>query len=347
MKKIVSLLCFSLIILASFTGSAKNKLISKSFKGFTKMILENKYGDIHIKNTKDEEIKLEVEIIANSTNAEKDKEMVEGIDYEFIETDKILTINTKFADHFSIKKLGASVFNKGELKINCKLFIPENVEVQVKQKEGNIFIEERNSPVDLEIVNGKLVGSNLNAPSKIKATNVDVNFEKISSCDFIFFNSKVKIKNSGKLKGRSRDGELDFDVVDALTIKTTRDKIRIKEVESLFTDANFTKCDVAYLGDKLDAQLSFGDVNVHNVSQMFNSVKVKSKRGHVGLSFDKKAFLKYDIKYKSVKLDRSARFRFVGKPTGEKKTYTASGQIGKQGFATVNIDVANCKLRLD
>ncbi|MDE5418093.1 hypothetical protein L3049_08735 [Labilibaculum sp. DW002] len=344
-------LIFVLMSIFLFVGSAnaitKHKKIEKTFKAGENLRIESKYSKIQIKHWDKNEIRFEVLISVEGSNEEKTKKMANNITIDFTEGEKQLLAKTVLGDFFSLKKLTNSLFNKGKIKIKYTVQVPSNVNLDIVQKNGDVFMDNHDANVNLDLTSGNFTAQNLMGENSFTITGCTFKAQKLNDSKLIVANSKVTIENAEKISGESRDSEFKIQVIDNLNIKSARDKFDIKEIEYLYGSSNFSKIEISQMGGEIDYDQKFGHINVFNINNMFSFIKIDSKHGDVGLSFMEGCQIEYEINHKSVKFDNAADFKLSNEPTADKNTFIAKGRVGdKKAFSKLNIRANNCKMRL-
>ncbi|WP_372751128.1 hypothetical protein [Labilibaculum sp.] len=342
---------FSLLGICLFVGSAdaitKHKQIDKTFEVSENLKIDSKYSKIQIKNWDKQEIQFKISISAEGSDDEKTQKIVDNISIDFTQGENQLMAQTVLGDFFSIKKLSNSLFNKGDIKIQITVMIPSTVNLDLVQKDGDIFMDDHNGKVNLDLNNGKFTAQNLTGENSFTIAGSTFNVEGANNAKLNISNSTINIENANKLTGESRDSEFSIGVADYISINSARDKFDVRELEYLYGSSNFSKFEISQMGGEIDFDLKFGNINVFNINNMFSFIKIDSKYGNVGLSFMEGSQIAYEINHKSVKFDNSADFILNNVATADKKTFVAKGRVGeKEAFSKLTIRANNCKIRL-
>jgi len=347
MKRLLLVILSICFIVGSANAITKHKKIEKTFKAGENLKIESKFSKIQIKHWDKAEIKFEVLISVEGSNDVKTKKMTDNINIDFTEGEAQLSAKTVLGDFFSLKKLTNSLFNKGKIKIKYTVQLPSNVNLDIIQKNGDVFMDSHDGNLTLDLTSGNFTAQNLNGENNFTITGCTFNAKKLSDSKLKAANSKVTIENAEKLTGESRDSEFTIDVADNISMTSTRDKFDIKELEYLYGSSNFSKIEINQMGGEIDYDQKFGHINIFNINNMFSFVKIDSKYGDIGLSFKDGCQIDYEIIHKSVKFDNSEDFKLSSKATADKKTFVANGRVGdKKAFSKLNIRANNCKIRL-
>lgn len=347
MRQFIFVLLSIFLSVGSANAISKQKKIEKTFKAGENLKIDSKYSTIQIKNWDKNEIKFEVLISVEGTNEEKTEQMLTNINIDFTEGEKQLQAKTVFGDFFSFKKLSNSLFNKGQIKIKYNVLVPANVNLDLVQKDSDVFMDNHNGNVILDLTNGNFTAQNLQGKNTFSLTGCTFKAEELAETKITIANSKITIENADKLSGDSHDSEFRIQAIDNLNIKSARDKFDIKEIEYLYGTSSFSKFEISQLGGEIDYDLKFGQINVFNINNMFSFIKIDSKHANVGLSFMEGCQIDYEINHKSVKFDNGADFTLSSKASANRNTFVAKGRIGdKKAFSKLNIRANNCKIRL-
>jgi hypothetical protein len=344
-------LLFALLGICFFVGSAnaitKNKKIEKTFEAGKNLKIDSKFSKIQIKHWDKAEIKFEILISVEGSNEESAEKMIDNINIDFTEGEAQLSAKTVLGDFFSLKKLTNSLFNKGELNIQYTVQLPSNLNIEIVQKDGDVFMDSHDGNLILDLESGNFNAQSLNGENSFTISGCTFKALEVNNSKLNVANSKVTIENANKLTGESRDSEFTIGVADNISMTSARDKFDIKELEYLYGSSNFSKIEISQMGGEIDYDQKFGHINIFNINNMFSFIKIDSKYGDVGLSFMEGAQIDYEINHKSVKFDNSNDFTLSNVATADKNTFVSKGRVGdKKAFSKLNIRANNCKIRL-
>lgn len=345
-RLLLALLCVFMI--NESAEATKHKKIDKTFKVVENLKIDAHHGKIQIKNWDKDQIHIEVMISVDGTDEDKNQTMVDNISIDFTEGGQQLVAQTILGDFFSFKKLSNSLFNKGKIKISYSIQMPASVNLEIIQKNGDVFMDDLNAKFSLDQTGGTFTANALKGNNKLKVSNVNLKINQLGETEIDVAGSEIKIENADKVSGESRDSEYNIQVINNLNVKSARDKFDIKEIETLYGTSNFSKFEIAQLGNEIDYELKFGHINIFNINNMHSFIKLDSKYGDIGLSFMQGCNLDYEINHKSVKFDNSNTFTLTNEETADKNTYVAKGKVGsKNSISKLNIRANNCKIRLE
>lgn len=344
---LLTIICLGLSIFAK--AETKKKQVTKSFRASSNLKVDTRYSRVEFKAWDQNSIKFEVEISAESNSFEKAQTMLDNISIDLTEGDDLLIAKTVFGDFFTFKKLSNSIFNKGKVKINYTVYLPAKTQLDLVQKNSRIFIANHSGSIRLDLSKCEFTAENLSGKNDFELrSNSFLKIGKINEVNLDAGGSEINIEEAKMITGDSRDSNYKLGVIDNLNIKSSRDKFDIKEIESLYGSSNMTKFDISHLGGEVDYDINFGHLFIFNVDYMFEFIKLDSKFGNLGLSFNSKSNFNYEINHRAVKFDKTSAFDLESNKTMDGKKAISKGKFGsKKAISEVKIRANNCKLKLE
>ncbi len=347
--KITFLSLFSLCISLVVNAETKTKTVSKTYSACSNIKVDTRYSRVEFKAWDKDKIKFDIEISAESNKAEKAKTMLDNITIDMTEGEDLIIAKTVFGDFFSLKKLSNSIFNKGKIKVNYTIYLPSKTQLDLVQKDSRTFIANHSGKIKLDLNYSEFTAENLSGKNDFEIrSNSFLKIGKINEVDLNISGSEINIEEANKITGDSRDSKYKIGIIDNMNIKSSRDKFDIKEIESLYGSSSLSKFDISHLGGEIDYDINFGHLFIFNVDYMFEFVKLDSKFGNLGLSFNSKSNFNYEINHRAVKFDKTSAFDLESNKTIDGKKAISKGKFGsKKAISEVKIRANNCKLKLE
>jgi hypothetical protein len=326
----------------------KIKNITKTYSASSNLKLDTQYSRVEFKTWEQDDIKFEIEISAESSKADKAQRMLDNITIDMTEGDDLIIAKTVFDNFFGLKKLSNSIFNKGEIKISYTIYLPATTQLDLVLKDCRTFIANHSGNIKLVVASGEFTAENLSGENNFDISGSYIKIAEINTVDIDIRNSEINIEEASKISGDSRDSQFKLGSVDNLNIKSDRDKFDIKEIESLYGSSTLSNFDISYLGGEVDYDINLGHLYIFNVDYMFAFIKLDSKFGNLGLSFNSKSNFDYEINHRAVKFDKTSDFDLDSNKTMDGKKAISKGKFGsKKVISEVNIRANNCKLKLE
>ena len=326
----------------------KKKQVSKSYTTSSNLKLDTRYSRVEFKTWEKDEIKLDVEISAESSKADKAQTIIDNITIDMTEGEDLLIAQTVFGDFFKFRKLSNSLFNKGKVKIDYTIYLPATTQLDLILKDCRTFIAHHSGNIKLDITSGEFTAEKLSGENNFDIGGSYIKIAEINTVDIDIRNSEINIEEASEISGDSRDSQFKLGSINNLNIKSDRDKFDIKEIESLYGSSSLSKFDINYLGSEIDYNISFGHLFLFNIDYLFSFVKVGSKFGNLGFSFNSKANFDYEINHRAVKFDKTSAFDLKSDKSMDGKKTISKGKFGtKKASSKVKIRANNCKLKLE
>lgn len=357
MKKLF-LTSILLLAVTMISTAAVNKNVTKSFKNINKLQVKNRYGKVHVKTWKKNEVKVDIEITAAGKDDDKNKLTTDNITIDFTEIGQQLNVSTIIPDFLSLKKLTNSVFKNGKLRIDYTVSIPDNIALDIELNNGDIILPSFFGALNIKQTNGNLTTGILKGESTMDITRVQLLSDRIDHLNLISANSQISIEDSEKITCKSHSSDIALQNIKEITVQSSRDNINIKNLDNFYGVGKSSKVDIANLNKEINYDIRSGYISVFHINKLFSQIKLDSKSGDIVLSFTEGSQIDYNIIHKSVKFNNSSLFTLVNKPIDVKRTlrirkvtrkctYEASGQIGtKAASSKLNIRANNCEIRL-
>ncbi|RKD32562.1 DUF4097 family beta strand repeat protein [Thermohalobacter berrensis] len=300
-----------------------------------KLSIDNTLGNIDIKKSKIENIKINTTVEMDHNDEEYAQKVANEI-IEILELKNEIKIITKTRNYLDKRDKVANI------RVNLSILVPKDLEIDVKNRHGNVIVEGIKGPVNVVNEHGeiktKLIENNVN----IINAHGDIKIENI--------NGNVKVENehgnievdkvSQDLIVKNQFGSIEINQVEGnANITNSHDKINVKNVKGKTEiDSKFSEVEVSNVGGDLDIKgehrdiiiskamenvmvfNKFGDIEVEGVNK---NIKIKNNNGEITLSNNENIEGKVDIEneFGNIKLELSKN------QGGYFKIFTDSGKV--------------------
>lgn len=349
-KLLVVTLLGTLLMAGSTMAATKEKEIKNKFDINKNLHLKisNRYGKVQIKTWDKDQAQFRINISVESKTGEKAKKMLENINVDFTKGSTYINAETILGDFFTMRKLGNALFSGGKVNIDYMVIVPSYLKMQIIHKDGDLFMDSHSGELNIELSNGELTAHTFSGDSKIKLRSVKAKIDSLGVSNMDLGKTDLTIIEANKIVAESHDSHLNINSVETLSLRSSRDKVAIDQVEFLYGSSSMSKFEVNMLGDELKYDLKLGHMNIFSIHKLFNFIKVDSKFADLGLNFTQDSYLDFNIRHKSVKLSYPPKYDLSQKKTSERNTYITSGKYGKgKSVSEVNIRANNCKIKIN
>lgn len=320
-------------------------------EGTTSII--NKYGKIEVKTWNNNRVRIEVKIVVNTANEEIARSVFERISVAFADSPtRVEAITNIEPEKKSWWNWGSS---KADYGINYEVFMPPGNRLEMDAKYCDVSVAELrgdasliikygsfevaglggNAVIDLAYGKGKLLNAN-----DVSAT-VNYSNLRIGNCRDIALSSKysvLELDNAGEIRCESKSDTYRIGAAKVIRNLGRYDNLHVKSVGELYVNSKNTDCRFDKVGKVLDANISYGNIFVGELSKSFSSVNLLGDYTDISLGLPKGT---------PYQLDASANYAGIGYPRMMTVTYekeeTTSHEV--KGFVGTDGNLIKARLR--
>lgn len=240
-----------------------------------KLTINNPAGDIEIARSTDGSIRIQPVITAYHRNEKQAETIAQSVHVTSrIETGNIAAIGI---DHE--KK---DFFRR--IRVRFKCVIPEDLELEIKNRFGNTDINDAGRNIDIDQRYGNLFLKNIDSPVSAKSHDGRVRLYDITGHVQLHSNqSRVKIRNVSSIEAKCRHANLFINDVKEETVFTNAGYCRI-EIESagrVNIDARHTRVKLTGIKNGVEIKNSHASVYLENIN---GNVNIDAKDCRLGLN---------------------------------------------------------------
>jgi len=312
MKKIVSHTFCSLCLIGlaifltttSVSGQVtESRQLAKGFKINKNTIVDigNKYGDISIETWQKDSVRVEIFVQVSEKSRDKLRKKMDEISFELTQSGHYIVINTLLGDSKNVLFSELNKFkenigiSESQVEINMKLMVPDNLELRISNKFGNVYIEDYSGDITLEMANGKLKANNLTGYVNLKINFGDAIINTIDSGTLEVYYGKFNLSSARKIKITSKTSDITITEVEELMVNSSRDTYRIRMISDFETESSWTDFSITEFKHKSDVRMNYGDLSIENVKSGFENIFIDARSSKISLCFDKKTDINFDI----------------------------------------------------
>jgi len=313
MKKIVFTLILCAAAAAIFAKSEYKREITKTFStgANPSLAIESKYGFIKVIEGTDNQIMFRIEIIGKGSSDKLAKEYAESVTVDFSQQgDNVKAVTT-------FKNLsGANI----ERTVNYTVVAPKRVKLALEHKYGNITLGDLTEPLNVDLKYGEIT------VDKTDRANIDIAY------------GKVNIASGRQLAIDSKYSELTLGETGALNIDSKYDKINIRSANEIALETGYTDVNIGKLGKNLAVEVSYGKLDVSEISTAFEKIDVRAKYTDVRLALNSSHSFRANLAVKYGNINTDLKFNNVS--VGDKKDKGINGTAGSNPNPTAIVDVS-------
>ncbi|MFY0599206.1 MAG: hypothetical protein JXR03_06010 [Cyclobacteriaceae bacterium] len=349
-KYVFSLLVLCFCLIASAQSTRMEKKYDKSFPANEggRLDINNKYGEVIIRVWDRDSVRVMVNIeAAGKTSATVQKNM-ERIDITFRAVGDLITASTvvrKGSGFFKelmseVDDYSKSIFGSNGLKVNYEVWIPEDFNLNVENKFGNIYMADLSGKVSLYLAHGDLKANRLDGEVSIRQSFGKNNIDFIKDGTLTYRGVESRIGEAKVLKVESSSSELEIDDVTYVQLNSRNDKIYITEADEIVGDGTFSDLTADVVHNNVSLNFNYGDIYFRRIQQDFKSISLVSKSADINLILDQASYVLTNITADERKMIVPNSMLLLKKEMDEQsQQITLSGFVGntQSSYGELNI----------
>jgi hypothetical protein len=298
--------------------------------------LANKYGDMHIENWTENAVLVKVKITVETSNKSKADNTFNKINIAFKEDGNMVSAITDIIESI----------NNTNFKIDYDVKMPKNVNVDLSNKYGNLFVDQIDGQANIAVKYGNFTINKLGRENEKPTNFISVGYSS-GFCN---------INECGWLKLESSYSKVNIETGTALIIGSKYSSLKIKKCKSIVTESKYDHpfkigivknfvCTGAYsnfeitkLYNMLETDLKYSDMSIDEVDKDFESIKVVLRYGKVNMQIPQEPGYELNAAtaYGSVNYPDNKKINKIIDHTESKIWGIVGGQTKPKGTVTVD-----------
>jgi hypothetical protein len=280
------LLAFTVLFIGTSTytvnafGNKLNKIYQKEFsvdKG-TVLVIENKFGQVSIENWDKNSISIEVEVTVEHSSRDRAERMLSAISVTLEQVGNevrgITQIDERIMKSISSINLGSST---KEMRIDYKIRMPKNVDANLTNKYGDIFIQELTGLTKIDLKYGNLKANRIiySSNNPLSILTLGYGNASIDEVDWMRFDIKygnLDVEKAVAMVILSKYSKLSVSQASSMVVESKYDTYNIGNISNLVAESGYTTYRIKRLGKLLDVQTRYGDVRIDELLPRFESI---------------------------------------------------------------------------
>lgn len=288
-----------LFLLVSSIAYSQGEFIKKEEKAYninknSQFSINNKYGDIDIREWAENSLSIKAEIIIRGVSKQKADEMFSNIDIEISQGGDLISVATKYQDKFF--DLAGKNFVNDDKKFEVKylIMLPSWLKVEAENSYGDMFISKLTSPSIIRIKYGTLKINQLIAENKENMAEVDLAYSKgsIEDCRWLRIvasYSKLGIEESKALVAVTKYSKIFIDNGSSLVCEAKYDSYEIGTISNFVAESKYSNIKIEKLNNKLVLDTKYTDTKVGLIPAGFDLVEIDNSYGSIRIGIDPSA----------------------------------------------------------
>jgi hypothetical protein len=357
MKKVTLYKYISLLALLSghFVAMSQDYRVSKeearSFKieDGAELMISNKYGRIQLIPWSEDSIKIAVKIEVRAKKEAKANEFLNSIAIDFVSYPSYVESKTSFTNQDSfwggVKDKTNSMFSgDSKTQIDYTVYVPNNVNLNLENKYGDIYMEDHSGPVTISLSNGSLKGQNLSGSLSIKLEFGYANIKKVANAIIkMDHKSELILDEANYIKLDSRSSRVSINKVNSIVMNSYRDKYRIEQVGDIKADNSYTYLQLSQLDDVITVYAKYGNIDIGRIGDNVKQINLTVENTDIEIIKPTHRSITVDAIY-SEKAGLYFPVEMINKKTNmedeEKKLVKTTGMIGTSLVSPIKLNIS-------
>lgn len=317
--------------------------------------LDNKYGNIIINGWQENTIQIVVEIEVSKKKKEDALDLLARINPKINSTNDFINItslieeksNSMFSRLF--EKANPFDFDKANIQINYDIYLPQNAEINITNKFGDIIMSGWNGKLKMNQQHGDIWIN-----KSLENANIEMKFGKLKTKSITygniqFKNGEIDIEESKELKINSSGTTISIENVASLEIHSSKDKINIQQLGNIKGELMFSNMNLNSVSDDINLTMEVADFWVSKLKKSNTNVIITQESSELninisGTSIDFNASLEQGVlripksftNIKTDMIDKRKRIRDVSASYGKNSSKGKFQIIGKKGIIVLS-----------
>lgn len=278
-----------IVIVATFTMStlSGNLMAAKLTKSYSKefavdskthMYISNRYGHVQIENWEKDAIAIDVEVLVEHRRHDKAEQMLQAIGITLVQKGNEVRGITEI-DERLMKSVNSFSFGSSskEMQINYRIRMPKSVNSVLKNKYGDMFIDELTGHTDIDLKYGNLkanriVYGNQNALNNLKLGYGNASIDEVSWMNFDIKYANLSVEQGQALAVVSKYSKLNFNSLNSLVLESKYDNVRVGTIANIVAQSGYTHYRIRRLTKSLSIESRYGDVKLDDVASSIQTI---------------------------------------------------------------------------
>ena len=298
---ILTLLLFSVALVFGQVRQERDYEKSFSIEENSKVEIVSKYGEVIIQTWEYDSVRFEVLVKAEGRNSSVVRKSMDRVSIRFRKVGSIVSAVTQVENGSGffgnlMSEVEGVVGKNNKLKVDYQVWIPENVDLSVENKFGDVYLSDLQGKVDLEVSHGDIKANHIEQTMNLKHSFGKASFGNVKDAMLTLRASEFMVDEAGKLNFESGSSEIIIEKIDRIQFNSRNDKIRLSEVLEITGEGSFTDLTAEYIGGSARLDFSYGDIYLSRINRDFNSIDITGKSTDINLILDQASFIKTNIK---------------------------------------------------
>nr|WP_299382808.1 hypothetical protein [Allomuricauda sp.] len=332
-------------VVAAQSERTKQWKRSYDLPGNATVQIENKYGNVVVNGWAKNKLQVNINIKVVHRKDENAKKLLDRIQPEVTQAGDYIRITSEIVDRSSslfsryFNKANPFDFDKSNVQIDFEIYMPENAELNVTNKFGDLVVGAWHGDLEANVQHGDVWVNDEMSTAKVDMRFGKLNLGSIGYGNIKMSNGSIDVEDAQKLKIISSGSTIKLDDITNLELYSSKDEVGLENIGSLRGDFKFSNVDIGSVDTEMFLTLRIAEVEIRKFLNPAPEIDIVQESSEInmdvsGLSFDFKATLEQGL----LRVPRTfAKVNSNVKNAGRKiRDITATYGDGEKGDFTIN-----------
>jgi hypothetical protein len=271
----------------------KSKTLTRAFyaSNETSVQIMNKYGNIHLLPWDKDSVRVEVNIKVEANKQSKVEKTFDNIEIEFSESPYYLIVQTVLGNQKNSFWADVTDFTNSMLKggsiaqIDYSIYIPENVELTVENKFGNIYMTDHKGKTMINLSNGDFRGGRINTLELDHGFGTVV-IDSVNTATLTLSYTELKLNYGKDLRVTSKSSKPNIKHFASIRINSRRDTYFFEKAGTVNGETSFSYLTIQTLEGDLILNTNYGNLNVDGFGRAFSMMNLAARYTDISMICD-------------------------------------------------------------
>lgn len=301
-------LCFSLLAvgLASTAQVKMEKDYDESFpvEEGNKVEISNKYGEVIIQTWDETQVRIVAKIIAQGRNQDVVNKNMNRVNLDMRKLGQLITVDTEiekrggtFTEVFKdVEEYSRSLFGNKKLSVDLQVWLPENIDLSINNKYGDIYIAKHSAELDITLAHGDLRVDRIEGKLDFEHSFGKANFNYINRGRMVLRGSETTVEEGNSFSFQSSSSEINLFNTHYVKLNSRNDKVTVSQINELYGSGKFTEIDADRIMRNVDLNLEFGEISLKQIEQKFKNISITSKATDIMITLNQASYIDASIR---------------------------------------------------
>jgi len=357
MKCIKSSTCSFLVLLLLFAGvstgwsQVREKRVDKTFNvnSNTRLSIDNKFGKVHINTWDQKNIKAEVVVEADGSESDA-RAVLDRISIDVSESSSEIRLETEISE-------SNNKWRNQRFRINYTLSVPRNNPINIEHRHGDVYIDNFDGQLWLDLAHGQIVAEELNGRCEIELQHGNggriaaigsgeleiqhynrLRLGRLGDLEIEIAHTNIEVEHTGDLRMELRHSNLEMGDAGDLQLDMQHSKLKAESIRSLTVDLQHSNVDTDELGGSLRADGNHSNLEMGRVSNNFKEILFDGNHSYLGFDLSSGTDASLEVELNHGRLNYPESKVSMSYVNVENNSREYKGKVGNGNGGKIQID---------